>query len=418
MEYTGNVLINTRNIKPIEEILESNNPPKGTDLNKLLSFLSIYSLSDGLLYDGTIPEKFLSPAIKTLGNLGIEQNAKPLKTLIDDEFEEIVSESLNQCSEIIIEAIDNYKDWKPVSEIDTNNFFSTIDKLKNENISSIKREIAYTAYNSNFLGGKLLIGLTSQINYSVFNHLVSLKLNNIQKAKVVSAMIGTFRTFLLSNTATKNNALYNTNPEFVKLLENKNIKTWDILMNEFNSPHNLCQKVQDERLNWRWKFPLVGAAILIDAADSSNNIYPNELFAFSKKSESCKQISSIQKELINRYTKAVSPEDIIEEMEDFWRNLIKQKSSENYTKIFKSGITYSIAPTVVGGAAELASNIVFSPDLIPTWVVGSSVGLLFLLYKCYNKKVNYLNAISNLSSYNNEVEILLESSLRKIWRKK
>ena len=79
MEYSGRILINTRNVPPIQKIINSPSPPSGYDLNRLLSFLSTYTLSKGLLYDSTIPEKHLVPALEAMDSLGIIKDSKPLK---------------------------------------------------------------------------------------------------------------------------------------------------------------------------------------------------------------------------------------------------------------------------------------------------------------------------------------------------
>ena len=250
---------------------------------------------------------------------------------------------------------------------------------------------------------------------SILNYVGSLKLNANQKTKVLAAMIGTFRTFLLSYTAAKNKALYSTNPEFVELLEKRNIKAWNTLANEFNSPKKL--NVPENKDNYIWKFPLIGTAIIIDAAKS--NIKPNELLLYSKKAAISSKMSSIQKKLLDSYIKANSPESIISEMNDLWFDIISKKSNKRkgFLELLKTDLLYSLVPTSIAGYAN-EEKLIDTGINIPTWAVSSSISLLFLLKKThsdYNKEINHLNAISNLSSYDNNVEFLLKTSLDKIW---
>lgn len=413
MNYSGKVLINTRSIKPIEDILSSKNPPQGEQLNQLLSFLTTYSLSNGLLYDNTVPEQFLVPAFESLTSIGLNNDLRATKSMENEEFEKVVSETLSHCNNEIFQSIKYYDKYKPVDTTNTSIFYQLISCLKKEKGWSTRQEIAYEAYNSDIMGAKLLLALTNPINEDLFLRITSLKLTENQKPQVLSAIIGTYRTFLLSNIASINDALFSTNPEFVTMLEKRNIKSWGLLMKEFNTPTGLA-KSESNNTKWQWSYPLVGAAIIIDAGSSRSRICPKELFVFSRKSDSYNKISSIYKGLLNRYICAESSEDLVREMEDCWKELLMKNGNKDYKEIFRSGLKYSIAPSIVGGFTPMVlDSIKF--DAIPFWAINTSIGVLFLLYQCYAMKKNYFNAISTLSSYNESVETLLRSSLNKIW---
>jgi hypothetical protein len=422
MKYTGKILINTRNVIPIHQILTSPDPPKGRDLNTLLSFLSVYALSDGLLYDNTVPPEFIESAKSTFKLWGIEKDTKPLKTLIDKEFHNLVTESLNQCTDEIILAMANFRKWKGLSEDKAVKFYEVLLEVRKAKNYSDKRDLAYKAYNSNVMGGKLLIALADPLNETIFRKLLSKGITTgASKSKMVDALIGTYRTFLLSTYSEKNGALYNTDPDFVSLLENKNLKSWATLMKQVQYPTRLSYEATSDDMSMQ--LPIIGAAILLNAND--RKMRPLDLIIYARKSASSQRLTEIQKELIARYTRAQHYTELIEEMDELcYRLKGYTERPQKLPRFSREGLKFAVAPTSLSIAATYAATQLISngsklEDAAVSLVGGTAIGMVFSYYQMKQpQEVRYLNAVSTLSSYNSSVEAKLTKCAEDIWKRK
>lgn len=420
MIYSGKVLINTRNLKPIHSILSSKEPPKGTELNVLLSFLTTYALSDGLFYDDSIPPQYLSAAQSTLHDLGIHKQAKPLPKLNQNELISLTGDSLAMCANEIKADLANPAERASVKNDDCDQFFAYLHKIKNTPNQNSKTEIALDAFTRGQHGGKLLLAFASPNNEELLNFLPFEKLDSEKKNQLMASMIGHFRTFLLSTQAAKNHAFYSTNPEFVQLLEAKNKRAWDVLLREFMEPsgHIKFNEANGMETN-RWRFPLVGAAVIIDA--KRKGIKPQELLPFTKRFAKEKKLVSLQKELVRRYEGTEDSNDIIERMDNFWDDIIAHEYDKEDCRIaLQNDLKYMIAPTAISGfIGGIATQM--TPDHINPLlgaIAGGIVGGAFSLVKYFEQKSNYINALSNLSSYSPNAQGVFLKNVEKLWAKK
>lgn len=410
MINSGKVLINTRNLGPIHDILHGQNPPQGAALNQLLSFLSMYCLADGLLYDDSVPKKYLTNFQNQVHDLGIEKKVKAVNMANGSALESLTAQSLGVCHTEINKVIDQAGfGYKAIDETSAIGFFEQVKHMRN---THSKLTVAQEALDNDLHGAKLLMALAGEQNSSLLGRLNPDHWNLGQKQTLLSGMMGTFRTFLLTGMAGEKGAQYATNPEFVKLLEDKGKVTWGSLLKEFHEPG--IADVPDKPTDWIWKFPLIGSALIIDARKAK--IPPNQLLSFADRFKKSRKLKSLVKDLRDRYEH--SGDDLFElsyQMNNLWSDVLTTATNrEDCLEILKTGLSYAVIPAVVAGATQA----LVSPDNFVVTGLSTALAGAAVAFVVYNKqrKQKHLSAISNLSSYSTNVEGIFHNSVEALWR--
>lgn len=230
MAYTGRILINTRVAKELSRTAKlSFSPerrlPNEDELDRLLSFLGLYALADGLLYDSTVPSRYLDEFLSASDEIGIDKQIGPLRQVTGNEFVEMASEALQMATKSIRKAMaDVPPAWRQPDPTDVERFFRCASAMGKTHTENERLEIAMDEFNEDTHGGKLLVALATDCNNGLLRE-VALLANHGESTKgdALSVLISNFRTFLLLRWSALDGAIFATSPEYVQNVSEYNV---------------------------------------------------------------------------------------------------------------------------------------------------------------------------------------------------
>jgi hypothetical protein len=422
MAYSGHILINTRVAKDLSAIAQlpfgpDSRLPKIDELNRFLSFLGLYTLADSLLYDPTIPTKYLDEFLLASEVLQIKNQFHPLGYVVGDEFVTMVSEALQMATNSIHNSLDDLPPaWRQPDPSDVGKFFRCIDAMMQSSTEEKRLDIAMDEFNKETHGGKLLVALSTDCNNALLKKVHPLVTESeTTKSDVVSAMISNFRTFLLMRWSGLQGAIFATGPEFIQKVSE--YKLWALEALTENLRGEFCSESSKTHTTEAYSFPLLGMAILLEAPDNSR---PIDLLYHASNLSVALHVPAIQKEVISLQASAASDDEI--------KGIVKKLSWEirkrNGPKFEKNKgilaeLAYEILPTLAIGLVSGGLPLLAGADLKQALLGLSGAGVTTSLFSICSKLSSgndLVGAISNLVAYDVATIDAIWEKVEVIWR--
>lgn len=236
--YRGDFLVPWRVIKAARQAVQKadlTHPqiPTAEELEALLQLLGFVVLGSRTLFDGTVPADFRGGAKDPAPNTAALDNhvepmehPPPSRSQLSDSTAMAASLLVRHINEsikspvLVGERIDRDKHVEP--------FFKAAREIAASGDTKERSDLAWTAYEKGFMGGKLLLGLAAGEHDRILQTIAGTS-ESLRQA-MLSTLSTKFRAFLLATWAPSHGALFAPLPEQIAVLEGFRRSLWRELL--------------------------------------------------------------------------------------------------------------------------------------------------------------------------------------------